>query len=141
MATSLFVICLTVYQAFAGNCNQNVGYNSTSLSRDAASGEMFTSYNSFYSNGTVVTYDADNGLDGYGTYKIEDSKDECYTTIKWECCGAITNQTECVTLSPSEDGQGAIGCYVFDKPCIKKCSSDDIGQGWFGNFQLNKLQE
>eukprot|EP01084_Bolivina_argentea_P239007 401619_1 len=143
MITMLLVFVDVIYQVLGTvNCRSSVGYNQTSITRITETGQLYASYASLYSNGTLISYDQDNKYSGNGTYKIEsgvNNSNECYITINWKCCNTLTNQTECVTLSPSDDGTGSVGCIVYNEECIKKCTPNNIGVAWFGRFILNKL--
>ena len=146
MALSLFLIFSVEMAIVLGvSCDAPfVGYNTTTTTRNAATGQMYATYGSVYSNGTFVNYDADYQLGAYGPYIIEaaqDAPNTCYINIIWECCGDLTNVTEYATFSPTEDGNSAVGCYTFGDKRISQCTPDNIGDGWFGLFKLNKLTE
>ena len=123
------------------DCNEYIGYNQSTLAY--VNGISYISYGSFYKNGTFINYNSTNKFNGNGYYIIYSSPqypNECYTKLTWQCCGQQTGLTQCITTSITKDGNGGVGCWVYDTECIVECSQNKLGDGWFGTMFLNKLE-
>ncbi len=53
------------------DCTMSVRYNQTSITRITGTGELYASYASLYSNGTLISYDQDNKEMAHILYTIE----------------------------------------------------------------------